>query len=96
MTTKNQVQIVDGPSAAALIDALKYAHGENQMIVTFTTTKSHQNPKELIKKKMLISGLEHENDSGFSFNFKARVMDEVHSMVKGYYNARTRSGVFEL
>ena len=96
MTTKNQVQIVDGPSSAALIDALKYAHGENQMIVTFTITDPNQASKAPIKTKMLISGLEHENSSGHSFNFKAKVMDEVHSLVEGYYNARTRSGIFEL
>ena len=97
--------IISGPSADRLIDAFKYAYGENHVRAKFTITGKGANElkteNDIMDCSLRIQSLEHEDGSGHSFNMKGAIEDASAGNTKipfhnlkftGYYNAKLRIG----
>jgi len=89
MTTK-ELKIVNGPSATALIDALKYAYGAGQMEVDFTIADGKE--ERVFSARIL--GVLHESDNANDFIVYAmlRSLDKPSRSVEMHYDSRQRKG----
>lgn len=97
--------ITSGPSADRLIDAFKYACGENHVRAKFAITSKgvgeFKTENDIMDCNLRIQSLEHEDGSGHSFNMKGAFENASTSNTKipfhglkftGYYNAQLRIG----
>lgn len=108
MSTTLHLNITNGPSIHALVDAFKYAYNqETPHHATFKTREtdlnhlndgSSEKPTD-ISRKVTIKALEHEDGSGFSVCFKGTMgilpYESRYSTlyyITGWYNARTQKG----
>lgn len=113
MNTERLFEITNGPSKDALFDACKYAYSktakitiEPKIAVGCTMPLGPGCGCTYIPmriKDVVIVGIEHENDSGESFNLRGECQAELKSLdskkavyrpykFKASYNTRTRKG----
>ena len=105
-TTKDHLlNIVNGPNRNELVDAFLYAYdGETgKKLCTFTLEDGDQKKQTSARIVRLthtqheasaqITEIEHEDGSGYSFNFSCYyTIGKISVHGVGYYNARTRKG----
>lgn len=94
--------IVNGPNKDALFDACKYAcvKGANipisfDVAAGYTMPKGHPGCAYVIMptSDFKITGIDHEDGSGESFNIRGYANKEgIHFHFKGYYNTKRREG----
>ena len=75
-------EVVNGPSKQQLIDSFLRCCDDAKTQVGFTVEGGH-------RYIGVIRGLEFENGSGYSFNYKGYFND---TFCEGWYNAYTRKG----
>ena len=115
MNAKNQEKcydIVAGPNKDALFDACKYAYSKTaKLTVDFTVVIGYTMPKEnpgcayiaMAITDIRITGIEHEDGSGESFNLHGYCRADLNSFggnniayepyeFKAYYNSKNRHG----
>lgn len=107
--TERFYEIMNGPSRDTLFDACKYAYAESARVsIDFVVAAGYTMPKghpgrAYIPMKLtdiVISGIEHENGSGESFNLHGycradlQISGTTYSSYyfRGYYNTKNRTG----
>lgn len=101
--------IVNGPNRDRLIDAFKYAYGDDRVNTDFAVAIGYSTVKESGKRvytlaqidKMTIYSISHEDGSGESFNLSGgchACLERFGGVTKpykfeAYYHARTREGI---
>ena len=121
MNTKSvayRYDIIDGPSKSALFDACMYVYNKDAKIaVNFTISQGYSNDTNDATRLYLplpvtdikITGIEHEDGSGESFNLKGycnvdkdyllrrdNIYRYRYSRFSAYYDAKNRKGSFTL
>lgn len=109
---KKHFDIVSGPNKDRLLDAFKYAYDKNvKLDVDFKVALGYTAPKSdpgcaclpMSITDIIISGIEHEDSSGESFNLCGYCRVDLYSprgvtvayesyRFRAYYNAKTRKG----
>ena len=108
MDTNRSYEIINGPGAAKLIDAFKYAYDESARVnlqfaipVGHTMPTGHPGDAYVCAdiKNIVLTAIQHEDGPGRSFNLyglcdiKEPWGTEFEAyQFKAYYNARTRNG----
>ena len=111
-TREKYYDIVAGPNKDALFDACKYACSKTaKLTVDFTVAIGYTTPKDnpgcayiaMAISDIKITGIEHEDGSGESFNLRGYCKADLCSLggdnvkyeqyrFKAYYNSRIREG----
>lgn len=110
-TEKRIFDIVDGPSRDTLFDACKYAYSKAAQVPVYFGVVFGQMPKNhpdcgahlpMSIKDVKITGIEHEDGSGESFNLHGYCNADLNFMsedatyatykFEAYYNAKSRDG----
>ena len=115
-TTKRSYDIIAGPNKDALFDACKYAYNKSAKIsIDFAVVLGYTTPTDnpgcayipMSLTDIKISGIEHEDGSGESFNLRGyckadpcfRREDNMHYKsyeFRAYYNSKSRKGRINL
>ena len=102
-------EIVNGPNKDMLFDACKYAYSKTTKLAIdfgvaagYTMPRSHPGCAYVLidMSDVAIHGIEHENESGESFDIHGMCKAALHGLsddakfykFKAYYNAKTRTG----